>query len=324
MLVVVIVVIAAAASVGVTAAYFLYQSHPPAGKISVIDDAGRNVSVPSPPAKIVALSPSAMDILFRLGLQSHVVATDCGTTAYGGRSADYTPAQISQWGIGNLTCITWQPSLDFETITALNPGLVIGATGVKISDLDTLADVDGIPSLYLNPVTIPGIYYDVQIVGKLTGTSSAAYALVASMTQALANDQLVLENATSTPRALVTYYVDSGGYWTFGPGTFGNDLVVSAGGTSISDNATYGSEPEISGSYVLAANPDVIVVGTGFGLNFSYYSSAPFWSSLSAVQAGHVYGIDVTLLTEPDPSMVFGVGTLIQLMHPGQDLVPDA
>jgi ABC-type Fe3+-hydroxamate transport system substrate-binding protein len=316
--VVVAVVIVAALAVGATATYYQIKNQAPQGTISVIDDAGRNVSVNGQPQRIVVLSPSVMDILYRLGLRSHVVATDCGTTPEGGRLGDYTPAQVQMWNLSVLACITWSGSLDIQSIVALNPDLVIGASGVNVASLDTLSTTDHIPSLYLNPATLLGIFYDVEIVGKLTQTTSQADNVVASMTQSLASDESNLTTA-SAPSVLVTYYDDSSGYWTFGAGSFGNDLVVQAKAVSISANDSI-AEPEISGSYVLAANPDYIVVGTGFGLNVSAYSAGQDWSSLGAVQAGHVCGIDVTLLTEPDPSMVFGVNTLIQLLHP--DLSP--
>jgi iron complex transport system substrate-binding protein len=312
--VIVIVVIVAALSVGATATYYQLKNQAPQGSINVIDDAGRNVSVSAPPQRIVVLSPSAMDILYRLGLRSHVVATDCGLASYGGRLADYTPAQIRLWNLSDLACITWQPSLDIQSIVALNPDLVVGASGVNIASLDTISTADHIPSLYLNPATLVGIFYDVEIVGKLTQTASQASDIVTSMTQSLDSVESSLINATA-PTVLVTYYADSSGYWTFGAGTFGNDMIVQAKAVSISSNNTLG-EPEISGSYVLAANPDDIIVGTGFGLNVSAYGAGQDWSSLGAVQAGHVYGIDVTILTEPDPSMVFGVTTLAQLLHP--------
>ncbi len=313
-----IIVVLAAALAGVSIYSVLKPSSPAStsGAISVTDDAGRTVTVPSPAHRLVVLAPSVMDMVYRLGLRADVVGVDCGDAAAGGVLADYTPGQVANWSLSSVPCITWIPSLDLQATVAANPDLVIGVSGISLADLDTLTTTDGIPTLYLNPSTIIGIGYDVTILGELTGTSAAAASIVQQMTQALANDTTLLENATVAPRILLTYYVDPTGYWTFGPDSFGEALIEAAGAVSITANDTLANEEEISGAYVLGANPDAIVVGTGFGYNVSSYSIGPDWSSFGAVTSGHVLGINAIYFTEPDPTMVFGIYLLIELLHP--------
>ena len=67
---------------------YSHKSSASPAKITVVDDAGRTVTVPSIPNRIVVLEPSAMDIVVRLGLRSSVVGVDCGATDIGGVSAD--------------------------------------------------------------------------------------------------------------------------------------------------------------------------------------------------------------------------------------------
>lgn len=321
-----VVILTLAASLGGVAAWQAYQRPPPAPStaISVVDDAGRTVTVPSIPSRIVVLQPSAMDIVYRLGLRSDVVGVDCGAPAVGGLSADYAPWQIQNWSLSSLPCITWIPSLDLQGIVALDPGLVIGSTGIEVSALATLQDSDHIPSLYLNPSTLLGISVDVEMVAKLTGTTTLGASLVQQMSSELGIVQSTVGNAslvTSIPTVLVTFYDDPTGYYTFGPGTFGNDLMVTAGASNIAGNDTYANQGEISGSYVLAANPGLIVYGTGFGRTLQNYSAGPYWSQLGAVQAHHVFGIDATYVAEPDPTMVLvGLPTLFAIVHPGVTL----
>ena len=319
---VVVILVVASAAVGSVVTWQLLRPAPaaPPGAVSVIDDAGRNVTMASTPHRIVVLGPNVMDILFRLGLRSAVVGVDCGTPSAGGMGADYTPGQIQNWSMTGLACITWLPTLNLQGIEALHPNLVIGGTGIKVTDLDTLTQSYGIPALYLNPSTLVGISYDVTIVGELTRTTSAAAHVDAQMAQTLTQVENLTSNAalvSTIPSLLLTYYDDPQGYWTFGPGTFGSDLVTLAGATSISANDTYANQGELSGSYVLAANPAIIVVGTGFGLTVSDYSIGPDWANLTAVHTGHVYGINAALITEPDPTMVFAVLTLLEIIHPG-------
>jgi ABC-type Fe3+-hydroxamate transport system substrate-binding protein len=314
-LVVATLVVGAALAGGI---YLLYRSEtaPMAGPIHVIDDAGRNVTLAHPAQRIVALQPSVMDILFRLGLRDRVVGVDCGAAAEGGVYADYTPGQVTNWSLQNVPCIVWLPSLDIPAIVALQPDLVIGATGIAITSLDQITDTYGIATLYLNPANLSGIGHDVSLVAALTGTEATGRDLCAAMNASLSEDSQAVSNLSSRMRILLTYYADTGGYYTFGPGTFGNALVTAAGAVSITATDTQANEGEISGTYVLAADPEAIVVGVGFGWNVSSYAIGPDWADFPAVQQGHVYPIDATLISEPDPSMIFGIATLIHLLYP--------
>jgi len=68
---------------------------------------------------------------------------------------------------------------------------------------------------------------------------------------------------------------------------------------------------------VLVANPDFLVYGTGFGLNESYYATAPFWGQLTSVQTGHARGMDSNWVTEADPTMILaGLPMLFALFYP--------
>ncbi len=309
------ILVASALAVGLGVSY-LNEQKQLTGPISVVDDAGRNVTLPGPATRIVVLQPSAMDIVYRLGIRDRVVGVDCGTPSAGGVAADYTPGQIQNWSLASLPCVTWIPNLDIPVLVALQPDLVLAGPGINVASLDTITQQYGIATAYLNPTTLSGISYDVEMVGTLTGTGSAAAGLVNQMAESLAIDRSVVENLTQEPRVFLTYYLDSGGYYSFGPGTFGNDLIQLAGAVSITGNDSAANVNEVSGSYILAADPSIIVVGVGFGLNVSSYSSGPDWSSFPAVQSGHVDPIDASLISEPDPSMVFSVALLIHMFHP--------
>ncbi len=286
------------------------------GSVTVVDDAGRSVTVTGVPTRIIVLGPSVMDIVFRLGLRADVVGVDGGPASAGGVLDDYTPGQVANWSLGSLPVITWDPTLDVEAVIALNPDLVVAGSGFSLTQLESLQTTYGIPCLYLNPPTLAGIGYDVSILGAVTRANATAVALNEQMEASMVSDANELVNITAAPSVFLTYYPDSGGYWTFGPGSFGNDLILDAGATSITANDTLANSEEVAGSYVLAANPAAIIVGTGFGLTVQNYSQSPDWSSFGAVQAGHVIALNAIYLTEPDPSMVFGLANLITLLHP--------
>jgi iron complex transport system substrate-binding protein len=285
--------------------------------VTVVDDAGRSVTVLGVPDRIIVLGPSVMDILFRLGLRADVVGVDGGSAAAGGVYDDYTAGQVANWSLASVPVITWNPTLDVQTVLALDPDLVIAGSGFSLSQLETLQNDDGIPCLYLNPPTLAGIEYDVTIVGDVMRVNATAQALNEQMEAAMVVDAAeVTNNITFVPSVLLTYYPDSEGYWSFGPGSFGNDLLLDAGATSITANDTAAADAEVSGSYVLAANATAIIVGTGFGLTVQNYSQSPDWSLFGAVQAGHVFAMNAVYMSEPDPTMVFELATFITILHP--------
>jgi iron complex transport system substrate-binding protein len=318
---IVLVLIVGGGAVAVTAAYFSEQSSLSPHSVQVTDDLGRTVTVPYDPARIVVLSPSVMDIVFRLGLRSHVVGVDCYAAADGGLSSDYSPDQVALWNLSSSMCVQVGPTFVPEMLANLTPQLVLAATIVSVAAVEEITNQLGIPVVLLQPPTLSGILYDDSLVGQIFGASGAANALNAQLSAELYNATNVSAQVASTgapfPTVLVTYSVDSGGYWTFGPGTFGLSLIEISGGTSISAGAT-APYPELSSAQVLLDDPQWIIYGVGFGLNESTYAGGPDWSEFSAVQHGNVTGINSNLLTEPDPTMILdGIPALLAVLHPG-------
>jgi ABC-type Fe3+-hydroxamate transport system substrate-binding protein len=316
----VVVGLLVAAGVGIAGVAGYYITHPstPSGPMIVTDDLGRRDTVPYDPARVVVLGPSIMDTMYRLGLRSHVVGVDCYAPGLGGLSSDYSSDQVALWNLTPSMCVQTEPTLDVEELLALGPGLVLAATIVSVAAVEEISDTYHIPVVMLQPATLTGVVLDVQLLGEIFGIPATATslegALESEVTQAAA---LLTANGTSFPTVLVTYSVDQNGYWTFGPGTFGESLVELASGTSISANATI-PYPELSGEQVLVSDPQYIVYGTGFGQNESTYAQAPFWSQLTATQNGHAVGLDSNYLTEADPTMILlGLPELIAILHPG-------
>jgi len=314
------IVVAAGVSVAGVAAYYADRASPPPGPIPVTDDLGRHVSVPDDPARVVVFGPSIMDSMFRLGLRSHVVGVDCYATALGGLGDDYSTDQVALWNLSSSMCVEVEPSFDTEALLALGPGLILASTIVPTAAVEQFSDTYRIPVVFLQPATLGGIAIDVQLLVSIFGvrgpTDTLETALDSELASAAALQTNLTSNATPFPTVLLTYYADSNGYWTYGPGTFGLSLLELASGASISANATT-SYPELSAEQVLASDPSYIVYGTGFGLNVSSYSDGPFWGDFSATQDGRAVGMDSNYFTEPDPTMILvGLPSLIALLHP--------
>src|SRR5579864_6236756 len=109
------ILIVAGLSVGATAAYFELRptttGPSPNNSVQVTDDTGRTVTASQNAGRVVVLSPSIMDIAFRLGLRDRVVAVGCTPSIQGGILNEYSPNQTSLWGLSNASCVTDYPQL---------------------------------------------------------------------------------------------------------------------------------------------------------------------------------------------------------------------
>jgi iron complex transport system substrate-binding protein len=316
-LLVVVVLLVAGAAVASTAGYYALRPSSTPGSLTVVDDLGRTVTVPYDPARVAVLSPSITDIMFRLGLRSDVVGVDCYAPALGGLSDDYSPDQIALWNLSSSMCIQVGPTFAAETLVNLTPQLVLASTIISVAEVEEISATLGIPVVMLQPPTLSGVLVDDLLVGEIFGVGARAVQLNGMLSTELYNASVATEDLFSLPTVLVTYSVDTNGYWTFGPGTFGESLIELAGGSSISANSTL-PYPELSPGQVLVDDPAWIIYGVGFGLNESTYAGGPLWSDFPAVQAGNLTGINSNWLTEPDPTMILqGLPALLAIFAPG-------
>ena len=322
--VVVLLLVVVGGAVAATAAYYELRpasSPPPAHSttphtVNLTDDLGRSVTVPYDPDRVVVLGPSIMDIMFRLGLRSHVVGIDCYAAALGGIAEDYSPDQIALWNLSSSMCVQIGPTFDAESLVNVTPQLVLTSTILSVGDVEEISNTLGLPVVILQPPTLSGILVDDSLVGEIFGVNSTARAINAQLSLELYNATEIDSTLYTLPTVLVTYYTDANGYWTFGPSSFGESLVELAGGASISANSTL-AYPELSPEQVLVYDPSWIIYATGFGLNESSYAAGPEWSDFTAVQDGNLTGIDSNWLTEPDPTMILsGLPTLLAALHP--------
>jgi len=315
--VVVLLLVVGGAAVAGTAALLSPHSTASPHSIQLTDDLGRTVTVPTNPARVVVFGASVMDLVYRLGLRSHVVGVDCYAAADGGLAEDYSPDQVALWNLSSSMCVQTGPEFVPEMLVNETPQLVLASTIVSLAAVELITTQLNVPVVMLQPPTLSGVLFDVDLVAEIFGVQPAADELNAQLSSELFNATNASENAYSFPTVLVTYSVDTNGYWTFGPGTFGESLIEIAGGSSIGANSTV-PYPELSPAQVLLANPQFIVYGVGFGLNLSSYAGGPDWSHFGAVQSGNLSGMNSNWLTEPDPTMILdGIPAMLAILNPG-------
>jgi iron complex transport system substrate-binding protein len=267
------------------------------------DDLGRTVDVSEVPQRIISLAPSNTEILFALGLGSKVVATD--------DYSDY-PAEVK--GLPHVGSAF--PGFGIESIVSLEPDLVI-AFGYQLPDYVTKIESLGIPVVVLAPKDITGVINGIELVGKITGTSTQAKKLTADMQKRLDSVAEKMKGVTR-PRVFWEFdATDPNKPWTAGPGSFNDALITLAGGENVGAGGPTSSW-QMSAEDIVKADPEIIILDDyQFGTTVESVSSRPGWASITAVKEQAISPIsDPNLTDRPGPRVIDGLELLAKLIHP--------
>jgi iron complex transport system substrate-binding protein len=266
--------------------------------ILLVDDYGRTIKLDKTPERIVSAAPTPTEILFAVGAGDLVVGVD--------DYSDY-PAEVA-----NITKVG-SYTLSTEVIISLQPDLVVSSDLVPISQLELLED-NGIPFVVLATRTLDDVLKDVRLVGILTGHVEEANDLADSLEARIdAVTEKTMAIDVVKPRVYVEYYP----YWTYGPGSFGNDLIALAGGMNIAENAT-SEYPMLSSEFIIAEDPEIIVYTVGYMTTTTAeeISDRAGWDGITAVVNDDIYSMDDNLVSRYGPRIVDGLEELASLLHP--------
>lgn len=260
-------------------------------------------------ARIVSTSPSITETLYALGLGSRVV----GVTTF----CTYPPEAKSKPKVGTFL----EPG--YERILALKPDLVlvfknpINVAG-KLSAL-------GLRTADVEMDTVESVYTSIAAIGRLTGTTQRADALVASLKRDLNSIQTAGARGGKTKvlflvgRAPGTLQSMVGA----GPGTFLDQLLRLAGGINILASSPI-QYPKVSLEQILVSDPDVII---DMG-DYAHASGAnearrreelTLWNQygrLKAVRAGRVHAVTASHFVVPGPRMAAAAREFLNYLHP--------
>jgi iron complex transport system substrate-binding protein len=165
-----------------------------------------------------------------------------------------------------------------------------------------------------DPHTVAGILADLRLVAAATGVPERGRALAARLQARITTVEATVRRVSSHPR--VFYELDTTLY-TAGHGSFVDALIAMAGGTNIAGQVM-NPYPQLSREKVIAADPQVIVLGdsTYGGVTPAAVAARPGWGAISAVVHHHVYAFNDDLVSRPGPRIVDGLEALARLIHP--------
>lgn len=268
------------------------------GPITVTDDAGRRLTLPRPPRRIISLAPSLTELLYTAGGGDRLVATV--------EFSDHPPAARQLPRVGT------NERLDLERIAVLRPDLIlIWRHGNPQRAVDQLTALR-IPLYYLEPRRIDDIPLAVERLGRLVGTERPAAAAARAFRDRLA---ALRRRYAEVVRVPVFYQVWATPLMTINADHLISDVLQLCGGDNL-----FGSQPmlvpQLSTESVVAANPRAILTarmsaGSADILPQRQPEADVFriwrrFTSMRAVREGQMWTIPGDTISRPGPRILDG------------------
>lgn len=268
--------------------------------LTVTDDEGTTVTIPSKPTKIVSLTPASTEILFAIGAGPRVAAT----TDFD----DYPPEALRLPHVASFT------SVDSEKIVGLGADLVIaGGNGFNPPDAIAKLRSLNIPVVVTYGANVAGVLADIRLVGEASGASEAANALASTMG---AGFDAIRAATASSPHPKVFYELDATGkIYTAAKDSFVEEMLQIAGADPVTTGST--TAFDIPLETLISDNPSLILLGdAAYGVTAAQVEARAGWGTIDAVKTGSIVGVNDTLITRPGPRLVLGLIDLVRAIHP--------
>ncbi len=275
--------------------------------VTVIDQAGREVTLPADIDSIVTNYPIAGNILIALGVANKIVGVHDS-------APDSTVYQNLAPQLCSLPTIGGMASMNIESVMALNPDLAI--VPLRWSGEISKLEKANIPYLVINPEGVDLLYETIAMLGNATGSTDRAREFINYYEE---QRQRMLEFSGQIADKTTVYLASHMDKLTAAcGGMIQSELIELAGGHMVTaENASSGWS-EVSIEQVLEWDPDVI-----FTVQYSNYDDSEFftdeqWSSVSAVVNNRVYRIPsyIDEWDTPVPASILGVMWMTSKLYP--------
>ncbi len=263
---------------------------------TVTDDLGFEVTLTAEPVRVVAMIPSHTETLCALDACDKLVGIDTYSNF---------PERVNDLPkLGSA----FEPNL--EAIVALEPDLVLAD---ESSELAGALRRVGIPVYAGTAQTFAEVFEKFEVLGELIDRETEAALLSGRVEGGI---RAISERASGLEPATVYYEIDATPY-SVGPESFIGALLSRAGGQNIV-TADLGEFPQLDPEYIVAADPQVIIVSERDAEALPERSG---WAGIDAVRRGRVVSTDSVLddaISRPGPRIVDAVRFFARALHPGE------
>jgi iron complex transport system substrate-binding protein len=292
------VLISALAAVGAASCRADRSAPADAASISVVDDAGRTVTLQQPARRVISMIPA----------QTEIVGILAGIDVLVARTVwDEDPRIAHLPSIGNALT----PSL--EWLAAQRPDLVIAWPDAQSRDVvQRLSDI-GVPAYASRVESVVEIRAMIERLGVLVGARARADSLVRALDAQLDS---VKSAVGDRPRPRVLYLLSAEPPMVAGPGTYIDDLITVAGGQNVFSDLRQ-LWPQVSLEEIVRRQPDVIIRPSDRALAdpVAGLAGRPGWRDVQAVQQRRVHVVDPDLYNRAGATVGAAARGLAERIH---------
>ncbi len=268
------------------------------------DDLGRAVNVPAAPKRIVAMSPSVVELMFAVG------ATPVGRPS----SADFPEAAKVVPNFGT----SYQPN--YEEIAAMKPDLIIADAVIHKDTVNDIARL-GFPVWAVRVNSFDDVTAGLRKLGVISGNPEAGEREAVKLETKLKD--ILAKKPANSPSVIV---VVAGGPTQLFAGL--NDSYVGDVLKKLGARNVLSTEPETfrlpgfsdySMERIVEKNPDIILAISPGRPNITTQamSASPVFSSLKAVKDNKVYEVDpIVYLQSAGPRVSQILDELSRILYP--------
>jgi iron complex transport system substrate-binding protein len=259
------------------------------------------VTIMKRPARIVSLSATATEDLYAVGAGKQVVAVD---------SYSNYPPQAPRTHLSGFT-----PNI--EAIAKYRPDLVLIDTDANhiVRELGKV----GIPVLVEPPAAnLTSVYAEITQIAKATGHAQTAARVNANIRRQVA---AIVRSVPRPTAPLTVYHELDQHFYSATSHTFIGQMYKLLGLVNIADKAKgSGTYPQLSAEYIIASNPDLIVLADTVccGQTRATVAARPGWSGIAAVKSGEVVPVNDSIASEWGPRIVLflkAVGSAVKTLE---------
>jgi iron complex transport system substrate-binding protein len=263
---------------------------PTAGAAASFPATAGGVTLAQRPTRIVSLTPTGTEMLFKMGAGSQVAAVD---------DQSNFPADAPRTDLSS-----YQPNA--EAVAARNPDLVvISDDSTKIKEQLTALKIP----VYQMPAatTLDDTYAELTALGTLTGHPTGAAGVAKDIKDGVAK---AIAAVPKRAKPLTVYYELDQTYYSVTSKTFIGSLLTMAGLSDIADPADpdgkIGGYPQLSAESIVKANPDLIFLADHncCQQTADTVKARPGWAGLTAVQKGQVITLNDDVASRWGPRVV--------------------
>ena len=270
------------------------------------DDTGKTLTIAQPPKRVVALSPSMVEILY--AVEAPPVARPS--------SANFPDAARSLPSIGT----SYQVSI--EQVVAQQPDLIMADAQIQspqfIAELQKIA-----PVFTMRVQTFEDVPRGLRTAGRVMGKAEQGEKAAKGIEDKLAS---VTAKLPSQRPSVFIMIGSPEGFFAAKPNSFVGDVVAELGARNVvpagPDTSPFPGFTTYSLEQLVQLDPDVILVLSPApppAPRFSQMLAAnPAWAGLRAVKGGRVHEINpVTLTQSAGPRVAEEIDNLAPLLYPG-------